>query len=463
MTVQTTTSRADYTGNGVTTTFTVPFYFLDNTHLQVIRTQLTTGIASTLALTTDYTVSGAGVGTGGSITCMVAPTSDQRISILRNVPLTQLTNYVENDPFPAESHEQALDKLTMEVQQVNEIAARSLTLPANTSGVSTTLPYPAANQLIAWNQNGNALQNISTSNLLTVAGSSGFSSQLFSGTGAQVDFVLPASPGFVDNLEVFVSGVRQTPGPDYDVSGATITFTTAPPVGTANILARWGQTFGVGVLASGSVSPDKLSAGAPTWSASGGQLQLVQGTFSTTKYTAWNTSASGRAEFIMQAGVNSCEIKCYGPSAATPNEFRFLQSAPTGPITFYQSNAKRLEITSAGNVVATSGALGYGTGAGSFVTQSTSRTTGVTINKPTGSITLVSAAGSATYQTFTVTNSFVAATDTIVVNQRSGTDRYIILVTAVAAGSFNITFATTGGTTTEQPVFNFAIIKGVTS
>lgn len=105
--------------------------------------------------------------------------------------------------------------------------------------------------------------------------------------------------------------------------------------------------------------------------------------------------------------------------------------------------------------------LGYATGAGGTVTQITSRTTGVTLDKTTGAITLVSAAGSASYQTFTVTNSTVAATDVIIVNQKSGTDKYIILVTAVAAGSFNITFATTGGTTTEQPVFNFAVIKGV--
>lgn len=107
--------------------------------------------------------------------------------------------------------------------------------------------------------------------------------------------------------------------------------------------------------------------------------------------------------------------------------------------------------------------IGYATGVGGAVTQITSRTTGVTLNKPCGAITLVSAAGSATWQSFTVTNSCVAATDTIVVNQKSGTDLYMIHVTAVAAGSFRISFATTGGTTTEQPVFNFAIVKAVTS
>ena len=109
------------------------------------------------------------------------------------------------------------------------------------------------------------------------------------------------------------------------------------------------------------------------------------------------------------------------------------------------------------------GALGYATGSGGTVTQATSRTTGVTLNKTNGAITLVSAAGLATFQSFTVTNSTVAATDVVHVTQKSGTDLYQIFVTATAAGSFRITFATTGGITVEQPVFNFAVIKGVTA
>ena len=119
-------------------------------------------------------------------------------------------------------------------------------------------------------------------------------------------------------------------------------------------------------------------------------------------------------------------------------------------------------LTASGVIASTGTAgVGYATGAGGTITQGTSRTTGVTLNKTSGAITLFSAAGSATAATFTVTNSTVAATDVIILNQKSGTDLYDLMVTAVAAGSFNITFRTTGGTTTETPVFNFAVIKGV--
>lgn len=112
---------------------------------------------------------------------------------------------------------------------------------------------------------------------------------------------------------------------------------------------------------------------------------------------------------------------------------------------------------------ASTGNLGFATGGGGAVTQTTSRTTAVTLNKACGAITLVSAAGSTTIAAFTVNNSTVAATDTILLCQKSGTDRYRLYVTAIGAGSFEISFATLSGTTTEQPVFNFAVIKAVAS
>jgi hypothetical protein len=118
--------------------------------------------------------------------------------------------------------------------------------------------------------------------------------------------------------------------------------------------------------------------------------------------------------------------------------------------------------TATGTIVSTGTAgVGYATGAGGTVTQGTSRTTGVTLNKTAGAITLFSAAGSTTAATFTVTNSTVAATDVIILNQKSGTNLYDLLVTAVNAGSFSITFLTTGGTATDAPVINFAVIKAV--
>jgi hypothetical protein len=111
--------------------------------------------------------------------------------------------------------------------------------------------------------------------------------------------------------------------------------------------------------------------------------------------------------------------------------------------------------------VGTYGAIqAYGTTANtSNVTQLTSRTTGVTINAPVGTITLFSVLNSAADSTFTVTNSFVDAGDVVLVTQKSGTDPRRIAVTATAAGSFAVTSASISGTTTEAPVYNFTVIK----
>jgi hypothetical protein len=134
--------------------------------------------------------------------------------------------------------------------------------------------------------------------------------------------------------------------------------------------------------------------------------------------------------------------------------------------TFSASSSGTLAgVLSTSSVVSTSktAGIGYAVGSGSTVTQGTSRTTGVTINDVVGSITLFNTAGSATWQSFTMTNSTIGINDVIIVSQRSGTDLYMIEITAVAAGSCRISFATTGGTTSEAPVFNFAVIKGATN
>jgi hypothetical protein len=155
------------------------------------------------------------------------------------------------------------------------------------------------------------------------------------------------------------------------------------------------------------------------------------------------------------SGVQGLSSNVITFAATGTYQFRFFTADGGTTVTGFDLNRPLLGSGQA--------AVGYGAGAGSTVTQGTSRTTGVTIDAYSGAITLVSAAGSTSWQSFTVTNNRVAATDTVIVNQKSGTDLYRLHVTAVAAGSFRITFATTAGTTTEQPVFNFAVIKAVTS
>lgn len=104
--------------------------------------------------------------------------------------------------------------------------------------------------------------------------------------------------------------------------------------------------------------------------------------------------------------------------------------------------------------------IGYVTGAGGAVTQTGSRATGVTLNKPTGTITLVSAAGSTAWDSFVLTNSTLVAGDVVVVSQKTGTN-YYQFATRVIAGSCRIGVSAYSGTATEAPQISFAVIKAV--
>lgn len=162
MTVSSSTSRADYNGNGVTLDFAVPYRFLSNTDLLVLRTLA--GVSTTLTLDSigadGFTVTGAGQPSGGTLTVVTAPAVGETLSILRQMSLTQLTDYIPNDPFPAESHERALDKLTMIVQEQNEKITRTIILPPGLPGVSANLPAPEADFLIGWNPTATGLRNV---------------------------------------------------------------------------------------------------------------------------------------------------------------------------------------------------------------------------------------------------------------------------------------------------------------
>ena len=118
MTISSSTATASYTGNGTTQIFTVPFYFLVDTDVKVSKKVAATGAISVLTLNSDYTLSGAGNQAGGSATLVTAPASGDTVFIERNVDAVQETAYPDNGIFPAASHEKALDRLTMLVQQV---------------------------------------------------------------------------------------------------------------------------------------------------------------------------------------------------------------------------------------------------------------------------------------------------------------------------------------------------------
>ena len=117
MTVSSSTNSASYSGNGSTTGFAYGFKIFEDSDLTVTLVNDTTGVETAQTLTTHYTVSGAGTNSGGSVTFVTAPASGNTVKIERILSHTQPTAYTENDAFPAQAHEDGLDRLTMLTQQ----------------------------------------------------------------------------------------------------------------------------------------------------------------------------------------------------------------------------------------------------------------------------------------------------------------------------------------------------------
>lgn len=117
------TGPDQYTGDGSTTVFATTFPFYATTELKVYL--VVDGVGTLQSEGADYSVSG-GDGAVGSVTFTTAPTASQTVEINRFMPYTQETDYPESGKFPAASHETALDKIVMTIQQL-----------ASTVGLST--------------------------------------------------------------------------------------------------------------------------------------------------------------------------------------------------------------------------------------------------------------------------------------------------------------------------------------
>ena len=159
MTIAATTTEVSYTGNGSTTAFTVTFAFFGTgtaSELEVIERVIATGAETTKSNGSHYTVTG-GSGSTGTVTAASAPADTVQWHIRRKTTQTQGTDYVENDEFPADSHENALDRLTMIAQEHEADIADAFTFPPSyTAGASTTMPEPVANSYLVWNADGDA-------------------------------------------------------------------------------------------------------------------------------------------------------------------------------------------------------------------------------------------------------------------------------------------------------------------
>jgi hypothetical protein len=360
MTISSTTTKVSYAGNGSTTVFAYTFKIFEAADLEVI-VRSSTGTETTKTLTTHYTVSGAGSDGGGSVTFVTAPASGETVVIRRNLALTQGTDYVENDPFPADSHEDALDRLTMISQGIQEELTRSLRIPVtDPTSIDMTLPgsatratkalgfdsvgdpvvstltlaqieagstdaaasaTAAANSATASASSATASANSATSAAASAATAATYagtqSVDNFNGDGSTVAFTMSSAPTTENNTMVYISGVYQQKD-TYSISGTTLTFSTAPPSGTGNIEVMHLSTQPIGVDPSiGSVTTGAAGSSAAVSITSGGVLSFTipQGDDGATGATG-STGAAGSAATVT---VGSTTTGAPGSSATVTN------------------------------------------------------------------------------------------------------------------------------------------------
>jgi len=125
-TVSSETAKVSYTCNGVLATYAYTFKIFEDDDLLAIKTLTATGTETTLVLNTDYTVTGAGNTNGGNVILTAASkcASGYSLTLLRNMDITQETDYVDGEAFSATSFENALDRLTIGQQQHGEALDR---------------------------------------------------------------------------------------------------------------------------------------------------------------------------------------------------------------------------------------------------------------------------------------------------------------------------------------------------
>ncbi|MBF8177802.1 glycine-rich domain-containing protein [Herminiimonas contaminans] len=160
MTVQSTNNKVFALGDGVTREIPYGFRIYRESDFVVIQTDLLTGIDSApLILHTDYEVTGAGGYNGGNIVLTNPAPLNTRITGIRLLSTTQLTDLRNQGSYFAEIHEDVFDRLAMVGQQQQEQIDRSFKLPVSVSDVSAELPRPVPGRGLKWSADGTKLIN----------------------------------------------------------------------------------------------------------------------------------------------------------------------------------------------------------------------------------------------------------------------------------------------------------------
>ena len=170
MTISSLNVKNSYNADGSTTSFAYTFPIHSTAEIQVIL-RAANGTETIQVLNTHYTIVDNG-SAGGQVNFTTAPGSGIAVVLLRDTNLTQETDYISNDPFPAETHEAALDKLTLQQQELQEELNRALKISRSNDITSSEIVQTAtarAGKLLGFDSSGDLDTSLDASSIATNA------------------------------------------------------------------------------------------------------------------------------------------------------------------------------------------------------------------------------------------------------------------------------------------------------
>lgn len=339
MTISSTTVKNSYSGDGSTTQFNYTFKIFADSDLQVII-RSAAGTETVKTITTHYTVAGAGNTNGGSITFTAGniPTATETVVLRRAVPQTQAIDYIANDPFPAESHEEGLDRAAMTTQQIQEELDRAIKLSRTNTMTSTEFTVGAttrANKVLAFDSSGelSVTQELGTyQGTDTTVTTEAYSVRdiIKSTTTAQLnnvyicvaDAVVGDSLTDTDHFELLIDAVSAATSATNAAASATTATTKASEAATSATNAATSETN-----AATSATTASTKASEASTSATNAATSATSASTSATSATASATTATTKASEASTSATNAATSETNAATSATTATTKATEAA----------------------------------------------------------------------------------------------------------------------------------------
>lgn len=269
MTVESTSNKDVYTGNGSATSFDYNNKIYAKSDLEVTHVDNAPdpSVSTLLVEGVDYSINGDW--DSGEVCTITYPLSGSALPsteqlVLRGiVPETQNTNIKNQGGFNAETHERVFDRTMRVIQNLLEQAGRTIKLPIQFSADVET-PNPLANAVLAWNAAGNGFQNGPLLSTILSGITANIKVEEFvdgvdytSGTDAQL--TLTDNPQSENNMLVFFGGSHKLhSGYTYNNITKKISFSSVIPTGVPKIEVIIWQPIAIGEPSDGTVTTAKI-------------------------------------------------------------------------------------------------------------------------------------------------------------------------------------------------------------